>query len=108
MKVETKGNSTIIKDTESDLVVFLMKVTHEYKSFESKNMIIDLSGYEKLSSKEIATFLPLSQTHRKAKKSFVVVGNTDSSATGKVVVVPTVQEALDTIEMDEIERDLGF
>lgn len=109
MKVETKGHTTIIKDTQGDLTGFAMKVTHEYKTFEKHNIILDLLMHDQLSAKEINTFLSLSKTHRKAKKSFVIAANTDfNKVSDQLLVVPTVLEAHDMIEMEEIERDLGF
>ena len=110
MKVEQKGHTVTIKDTQGDLVSFLMKVTHEYKTFEKHNIIIDITLHKALSVKEVNSFLPLSKIHRKAKKSFVIVAsNTDYNAVSdKLSIVPTVLEAHDTIGMDEIERDLGF
>ena len=65
MKVEQKGHTVMIKDTQGDLVSFLMKVTHEYKSFEKHNMIVDLSLHKDLTVKAIDSFLPLSKAHRK-------------------------------------------
>lgn len=109
MKVEQKGNTCIIKHTQDDLTAFLMKLTHEHKTFEKCNLIIDISRHKELSVKEINAFLPLSKSHVKAKKSFVIVADVDfNKASDKLVIVPTVQEAHDMIEMDEIERDLGF
>ncbi len=110
MKVETKAHITTIKDTQNDLISFVDKVTHEYKTFEKTNLIIDISGYENLSIKEILTFLPLAKLHKKHKKSFVlVVSDFDyNKAPSSLTIVPTKQEAHDIIEMEEIERDLGF
>ena len=110
MKVEQKGKNVLIKDTQGDLVAFLMKVTLEYKTFEKHNIIIDISLHEKLSVKDVNSFLPLYKTHKKAKKSFVIVAsNIDYNAVSpQLTVVPTLLEATDMIEMEEIERDLGF
>lgn len=110
MKVEQKGQTVSIKDTQGDLVSFLMKVTHEYKTFEKHNIIIDITHYKNLSVKDINSFLPLSKLHKKAKKSFVIVTDAAdfNSVSEKLTVVPTVLEAQDIIEMEEIERDLGF
>lgn len=109
MKVETKGHTTIIKDTQGDLMSFVMKVTHEYKSFEKFNIVLDLLLHQDLSVKDINSLLPLSKTHRKAKKSFVIVANVDyNKVSDKLLLVPTLLEAHDMIEMEEIERDLGF
>ena len=59
---------------------------------------------------EKKTFSELSKLHCKGKKSFVIVAeNIDFNALPKsLVVVPSVLEAHDIIEMEEIERDLGF
>ncbi len=110
MKVEQKGHTVTIKDTQGDLVSFLMKVTHEYKTFEKHNMIIDISLHKKLSVKDLNSFLPLSKIHKKAKKSFVIIADDIdfNSVSEKLTVVPTNLEAHDMIEMEEIERDLGF
>jgi hypothetical protein len=110
MKVDQKGHTTIIKDTQGDFASFLMKVTHQYKTFEKNNVIIDLLIYDDLSVSDVKLFLPLSKQHKKAKKSFViVVSNFDYNAIpDSLTVVPSALEAHDIIEMEEIERDLGF
>jgi len=110
MKVDQKGHTITIKDTQGDVVSFLMKVTHEYKSFEKRNIVVDLSQHKKLTVKEINSFLPLSKIHRKAGKSFVIVadGIDFNAISTQLATVPTVLEANDIIEMEEIERDLGF
>ncbi|RZJ63260.1 MAG: ribonuclease Z [Flavobacterium sp.] len=109
MKVETKGHTCVIKDNQGDLTGFLMKLTHEYKTFEKHNIVADVSSCTNVSAKDLNAFLPLSKSHKKAKKSFVVVADVDfNSVSDKLVIVPTLQEAHDMIEMDEIERDLGF
>lgn len=110
MKVTQKENITIIKDTQNDLVSFKQKLNHEHKSFEKLNLIIDISLHKDLKVKDINDFLLLSNLNKKNKKSFVIVAeNIDfNKVSDKINVVPTVQEAHDIIEMDEIERDLGF
>lgn len=110
MKVEQKGQSVTIRETQGDLVSFLMKITHEYKTFEKYNIIVDICQHKNISNKDINAFLPLSKIHKKAKKSFVIVADkADFNAIPeKLTVVPTMLEAQDIIEMEEIERDLGF
>ncbi|MNF43210.1 hypothetical protein D3C84_242870 [compost metagenome] len=110
MKVDQKGHTITIKDTQGDFTSFLMKITHQFKTFEKHNIIIDLLQYKNLSLNEIKLFLPLSKQQKKAKKSFViVVSEFDYNAVpDKLTVVPSLLEAHDIIEMEEIERDLGF
>lgn len=109
MKVEEKGHTTIIKDTQGDLASFLLKLDHE-TSFSKHNLIIDLSSYKNLVTKDILLFTDFYKRHKKEKKSFVIVASEfDFNAnTKKIIVVPSVLEAHDIIEMEEIERDLGF
>lgn len=110
MKVNQKGHTVCIKDTQGDLVSFLMKVTQDYKSFEKYNIIIDLQMYKDLSVKQLNEFLPLSKIHKKSKESFIIVtSEVDYNAVSdKLAVVRSLLEAHDIIEMEEIERDLGF
>lgn len=110
MKVEQKGHTTVIRDTQGDLAGFREKVTAEYKSFKSSNIIIDITHDKGLALPDVLTFLELSNKHRKTKRSFVIVasGLDFNDMPEEMVVVPTLQEAHDIIEMEEIERDLGF
>ena len=110
MKVEQKGHTVTIKDTQGDLDSFRLKLTNEYKSFQKHNIIIDIRMYKSLSVKDIESFLPLSKNHRKAKKSLIIVTSEPdfNSVSDKLAVVRSLQEAHDIIEMEEIERDLGF
>lgn len=110
MKVEQKGHTVILKDTQGDLDSFRLKLTNEYKTFQKSNIIVDIRMYKTLSIKEIESFLSLSKTHRKAKKSFIIVTSEPdfNAVSDKLAVVRSLQEAHDIIEMEEIERDLGF
>lgn len=110
MKVDQKGHTTIIKDTQNNVEAFVGKITNEYHAFQNQNLILDVSQDKAISNADLAYFKDLAKNHKKAKKSMIVV--TDSVDFNKVPnylnVVPSVLEAHDMIEMDEIERDLGF
>jgi hypothetical protein len=110
MKVDQKGHTVTIKDTQGDFNGFVEKVTQQFKTFEKQNIIIDLSLDSELTENDLKVFLPLVKLHKKAKKSFVIVAcDLDFNAiSDKLVVVPSLLEAHDIIEMEEIERDLGF
>ena len=110
MKVEEKGHTTIIKDTHGNAEAFLTKVTQAYKSFEKSNLILDITSDKGVTLNTINQFKSLSKIHRKGKKSFVIVadGIDFTEVPESLVVVPTLLEAADMIEMEEIERDLGF
>ena len=110
MKVTTKGHTTIIKDTEGDIVLFLEKINNQYSSFKDHNLIFDISHDKSVDVKSIKIFSDLAKNHKKGKKSLVfVVKDLDYNKVPVfITVVPTQLEAQDLIEMDEIERDLGF
>ncbi|MGG7035132.1 MAG: ribonuclease Z [Flavobacterium sp.] len=110
MKVDTKGHTTVIKETEGDMISFLEKVSSQHATFKDSNLILDVTHDKNVDIKAIKTFADLSKKHKKGKKSFVIVAeDVDFNAIPEyLTVVPTVLEAHDIIEMEEIERDLGF
>ncbi len=110
MKVTTKGHTITIKDTEGDIVAFLEKVVSQHNSYKDYNLILDISHDTTVDAKSIKIFSEFIKAHKKLKKSLVlVVENIDfNKLPQSIVVVPTLLEAHDLIEMDEIERDLGF
>ena len=110
MKVDQKGHTITIKDTQGDFTSFLDKVSQSNSSFDTHNLIIDLSHNKSVTLTDLKLLLPLSKQHKKAKKSFVVVaeGIDFNAVPSQLVVVPSNLEAHDIIEMEEIERDLGF
>ena len=110
MKVEQKGHTTTIRNTQCSSAEFFQKLNHEYASYKSQNLIIDLSHDKAITMNDIKLFSEMDKLHRKGKKSLVLV--TDSinlnDVPSKLIVVPTQLEAHDIIELEEIERDLGF
>ncbi len=110
MKVEERGHTVTLKDTKGNIKAFLDLVTSEYNSYKESNIILDITQDSKVTLNDILGFLSLSNKHRQTKKSFViVVTNFDfNEVPEEMIVVPTVLEAHDIIEMEEIERDLGF
>lgn len=110
MKVDTKGHTITIKETEGVVATFIEKVTNQYASFKDFNLILDISNDKSVDLVSIKLFLPLAKSHKKEKKSLVIVADAiDFNAVPKaIIVVPSLLEAHDIIEMEEIERDLGF
>lgn len=110
MIFDTDGTTTIITQEKASIVEMVNKLEALYERFKNDNVIVCLTSLSMIPSQHIVEFLQISQKHRKAKHSFVIV--TDKveldEIPNEIVVVPTMQEAYDIIEMDEIERDLGF
>lgn len=110
MKVDQKGHTTIIKDTQNNVLAFVEKINNAYQTFQGQNLILDISHDKAISNADLFHFKELAKTHKKAKKSMIIVSDVIDfdKVPNYVNVVPSVLEAHDMIEMDEIERDLGF
>jgi hypothetical protein len=100
----------IIKLTEASLIDFLTKLTSNFSEYSDVNLVLDFSEKMDIKVADLKIFSDISKTQFKRKKSLVlVVKNVNFNALPKsIVAVPSLQEAHDLIEMDEIERDLGF
>lgn len=110
MIIDRDGNITIINQENLPVVTLVKNIEKAYDKLKNYHLIISLSSIEKICLEEIIEFLRLSNQHRGDKKSFVVVSDMVDldEMPDEIVVVPTMQEAYDIIEMEEIERDLGF
>lgn len=111
MKVSKQKNYIILEDEKDDVNDFASFLGHIIpKEFSSENIVIDLLKYDNLTLEQLLGFLFISNKQRKKKKSFVIVNKSlDTYETPEeLIVVPTKHEAEDVIELEEIERDLGF
>ncbi len=110
MKSEMKDNHVLITDEKDDMCGFAQFLANIFDQFENKNVIVDLQKYETATLQDFLCFLELSNKHRSDKNSFVIVNSSMSSEEipEELMVVPTLQEAEDVVQMEEIERDLGF
>jgi len=111
MIVTEKENYTLLADEENGIKSFASFLDFIVpKAHSDKNLVIDLLKYDKLTLEELLYFLPISNQQRAAQKSFVIVnkGVHIDGVPEEIMVVPTLGEAKDVIELEEIQRDLGF
>ena len=110
MKVTTKEKYSILKDTESNVENFIFKIENQYVNYKNINLILDLTPNKCVTISLLNNFKELVKKHKKNKKSIVIVAqNIDFTKTpNQINIVPTLIEAIDIIELEEIERDLGF
>ena len=108
MIFDKDGNTTIVFQENISLAKFLENLTASYPKIKNDHIIVNLFSFEELTANEVLEFLQLSNTHRGEKKSFVLVTDkvTYDEVPEEICLVPSVQEARDIIEMEEIERDL--
>jgi hypothetical protein len=109
MKILEKENYTLIEPQEKSLVDFESSITRDHKKFDDRNLVINLLAYSNLKKEEVLGFLEISKTHQENNKSFVLVSKavTIDELPEEIVLVPSLKEAEDLIQMDEIQRDLG-
>ena len=111
MRVDKHKNYTVLADERNDVAKFASYLEHKVPvSYEKDHLIIDLLEFKDLTLDELLLFLKLSSYQRGGKHSFVLISDAIDidEIPDELVVVPTLQEAADIIEMEEIERDLGF
>ena len=110
MIIDNEGDITIVFQDNAALTKFLEDFREAYPKLKNDNLIVNLLSMKDIRAADLSDFLSLSIRHRARKRSFVVVTNRVSydELPDELQVVPTLQEAKDLIEMEEIERDLGL
>ena len=110
MLIDRNENITLITQEKLTLEELVSRLTERYEEFSKDNIVVNLNSIQALDVERILEFLNLSNIHRGSNHSFVIVTDQISydEAPDELVIVPTLQEAYDIIEMEEIERDLGF
>ncbi|MFD0797101.1 ribonuclease Z [Maribacter chungangensis] len=110
MIFDKDGNTTIVYQEKIQLPSFLDNINKAYDKVKDDNLILNLFSFDKLNAGDVLEFLELSNKHKADGKSFVIVTNKVAydEVPEEIMVTPTLQEAKDIIEMEEIERDLGL
>lgn len=111
MKIKNHKNFVVLEDEKDNIIDFANFIEKQIPTkYKGQNVILNLLKYDSLDLPGLLQFIRTSTLHRKTKQSFVVVN--DSIEVDEIpfemTVVPTLQEAEDIVEMEEIERDLGF
>lgn len=110
MILDQNGNTSIVTQEKATIIELVKKIQALYPKFKNNNIIVSLTSLKTLERSDIVEFLDLSNTHRSSNNSFVIVSskiNLDD-VPDELMVVPSLQEAHDIIEMEDMERDLGF
>lgn len=110
MIFDQNGNTSIITQEKVSIIELVKKLQALYPKFKNNNIIVALTSLDEITQAEIVEFLDLSKSHKAAKHSLVIVSSKIDLdiVPDDLVVVPTMQEAYDVIEMEDMERDLGF
>jgi len=104
------GNTTIITQERATIVELAANIEDKYSNIMNDNIIVNLFSVKEIQPSAINDFLLLSKKHKEGKRSFVIVSSklAYDGAPEELTIVPSIQEAHDIVEMEEIERDLEF
>ena len=110
MKKDQHNNYILLTPVATDIIEVNKLLLREMMEWQEDNVILNLLAFKNLTVEEVSILIPVSSKHRDLSKSFVIVNEaiTYDKAPEELEIVPTLGEAIDTIEMDEITRDLGF
>ena len=110
MNIDKTKKHTHIKSVQNSVQEILTELINCYSEFQNEHLIIDFSEKININIEELSLFLKLSTSHRENGTSFVIVCKDIDvdEVPDEINVTPTFEEALDILEMDAIERDLGF
>lgn len=111
MRIDNFENYVVLADDHDNLAAFASFLEFQIlNKFKGQNVVIDLSNFDSLTLEQMLLFLEISNKHRFTKQSFLLVSDAldPDDIPHEMIVVPTLQEATDIIEMEEIERDMGF
>lgn len=108
MIIDRNENTTLITQESISLSTFRERFRESYEKFKNDNIIVNLLAFTGIAAADLMELHELAMDHLKSGKSFVIVNDSVNydDVNNDLVVVPTVKEAYDLIEMDEITRDL--
>ncbi|EKF54320.1 ribonuclease Z [Galbibacter marinus] len=110
MIIDSQENITVLTQEKVSLNTFLENFKKALPGVEKNHLILNLLSLTKVSANDLMEFLEFSRKHKQANKSFVLVANAVDfdKVHIELSVAPTLKEAYDVIEIEDIERDLDF
>lgn len=93
----------------NDFKVFFQQFNIATNKYTDNNIILNLNNYS-LSLAELLQFKNISIKRIDLGTSFVIINKEVDldKIPDELIIVPTFQEAIDMVEMDEMTRDLDF
>lgn len=110
MNIEKKEDYTLLTTESTVLSETLKNLSVELQKHAVENIILHISDNLNIKASDFSVFLNIASDKKASETSFVVIVtslNIDELPE-EINVVPTLQEAEDILEMENIERELGF
>jgi hypothetical protein len=110
MQIEKKEKYTLISSDENTLEAFQSSLFEKINDFENAHLILQICKNINVKDKDFSLILGVVES-KQEKNTSVVIINADLNLDNfpeHINIVPTMQEAEDILEMEAIERELGF
>ncbi len=110
MNIKQKDNYILVSYNSGNFTNFISKFKENHSKLEKKHLIIQLSESINTSEEDILVLLKYAEIHKQNGTTFVVVyPNVDVDNFPETFnIAPTLIEAEDILEMEEIQRDLSL
>lgn len=110
MKIEQKKGYKLIVTDDVSFENFFSSFQEKYETLTKNHIIIKISDKISIENKDIFVLLSYADSHKENNMTFVIVcKRLDVDKFPETFnIVPTIQEAEDVLEMENIQRDLGF
>lgn len=110
MIITQKPTYTHLISERNSFDLFFEEFKTKFTQLSQNHIIISISSTLKLKETDIFVFLKYSELQQQNGMTFAIVyPNVDvDQCPESLIIVPTLKEAEDVLEMENIERDLGF
>ena len=110
MEISNPKEYTLIIADENSFNEFHTAFTKQNLDHVTNHKIVQLSDNLNTTLNDLSLFLNIAENHRENGISFVIICNgiDVDEIPDEINVAPTLHEAEDVLEMEAIERDLGF
>lgn len=110
MLVEKKENYTLISSDENSFSEFYNSFLKREHEFKNQHLILEISDKINPNKEDFLLFLSIAEQKKENGTSFVILNNKVNvdNFPENFNIAPTLIEAEDILEMEAMERELGF
>ncbi len=110
MKIEKKTTYSYILSDEKSFKTFFNNFKDALEVLQKEHIVVHFSDDININQKDFSLFLDISAHKKENGTSFVIIyKNINIDDIPETInIVPTLTEAIDVLEMEAMERELGF
>ncbi len=110
MQIEKKENYTLLSFDENLFSDFYNSFLKKEEEIKNEHIVIQISNEINIKKEDFLLFLSIAAQKKENGTSFVIINNKVNidDFPENFNIVPTLIEAEDILEMEAIERELGF